>query len=309
MLDSLSLGHYMNLHKLIASEKVKASLYNLYVQRLFIRVSFLCISFIFSNNALAEQVLPKWEFGLGPALLSYPDYPGSKEQNQLLIPLPYIVYRGKHFSINQQALTKPFLKTPTIELDLSLSGSIPVASKDNKKRAGMSDLDGSIGLGPVLTYRLYQYQLNELKFELPIRAIIASDFKRIHQEGWVANPGVFYYYRKALSHKQRIKITVGAAANFADSENHNYYYGVDSHDATPERPAYKTTDGFSGVSYHLSVNYHFDQFWLGGFWRGFDMSQAVFKKSPLVETQFSNMFGLILTWNFMTSVETVKGLE
>lgn len=302
----------MNLYKLILSEMVKVGLLNQYSQRIFtkaFRSSFLCILFIFSSNALAEQTLPKWEFGLGPALLSYPDYPGSKEQNQLLIPLPYIVYRGKDFSINQQAITKPFLKTPTVELDLSLSGSIPVSSKDNKKRTGMADLDGSIGLGPILKYRLYQHQLNELKFELPVRAIVASDFKRIHQEGWVASPGIFYYYRGAFSHKQRIKLTVGTAANFANAENHNYYYGVNTNDATLERPVYKTTDGFSGMSYHLALNYHFDQFWLGGFWRGFDMSQAVYKESPLVETQFSNMFGLTLTWNFMKSTGTVKGLE
>jgi outer membrane protein len=302
----------MTLYKIILDDRVGAFLLNQYSQRIFtkvFRVSFLCLLLIFSSNSLAEQTLPKWEFGLGPALLSYPDYPGSKEQNQLLIPLPYIVYRGEDFSINQQAITKPFLKTPTVELDLSLSGSIPVSSKDNKKRTGMEDLDGSIGLGPVLKYQLYQHQLNELKFELPIRAIIASDFKSIHQEGWVANPGIFYYYRDDFTQKQRIKLTVGATANFADAQNHNYYYGVDSDYATLDRPAYKTTDGFSGMSYHLALNYHFDQFWLGGFWRGLDMSQAVYKESPLVETQFSNMFGLTLTWNFMKSVETVKGLE
>ncbi len=302
----------MNLYKIILNERSEGFLLYQHSQRILtkvFRVSFFYMLLIFSSNSLAEQTLPKWEFGLGPALLSYPDYPGSKEQNQLLLPLPYIVYRGKYFSINQQAITKPFLETSTVELDLSLSGSIPVSSKDNKMRTGMEDLDGSIGLGPVLKYRLYQHKLNELKFELPIRAIIASDFKRIHQEGWVANPGIFYYYRDAFTQKQRIKLTIGAAANFADATNHNYYYGVDSNYATLDRPAYKTTDGFSGMSYHLALNYHFDQFWLGGFWRGFDMSQAVYKDSPLVETQFSNMFGLTLTWNFMKSVETVKGLE
>ena len=303
----------MNLYKIILSERAEVFFLYQYLRVTFTKVfktSFLCLLFVFSIEASAEQTLPKWEFGLGPALLSYPDYPGSKEQNQLLIPLPYIVYRGKNFSINQQEIKKPFFKTSTVELDLSLSGSIPVSSTDNKKRTGMEDLDGSIGLGPILKYRLYHNLLNELKFELPIRAIIASDFRSIHQEGWTANPGIFYYYRDSLkSNKQRIKVTVGATANFATIENHNYLYGVDSEYATLDRPAYKTTGGFSGISYHAALNYHFDQFWLGGFWRGLDMSQAVFKESPLVETQFSNMFGLTLTWNFMKSTETVKGLE
>ncbi len=302
----------MNLYKLILSEKAKVCLLNQHSQGIFtivIRASFLCIFFIFSSSSLAEQILPKWEFGLGPALLSYPDYPGSQEQNQLLVPFPYIVYRGKDFSINQQEVTKPLFESSNLELDLSLSGSIPVSSKDNNKRTSMEDLDGSIGLGPVLKYRLYQHQLNEVKFELPVRAIIASDFSRVHQEGWTANPGVFYYYRKALNNHQRIKVTIGATANFASAENHNYFYGVDSEDVIFDRPAYKTTGGFSGMGYQLALNYHFDKFWLGGFWRGFDMSQAVYKDSPLLETRFSNTFGLALTWNFMQSKETVRGLE
>ena len=264
---------------------------------------------LFSAQSIAQQELPVWEFGLGPGLLSYPDYPGSTEQNLLVLPFPYVVYRGKDFTVDQREVKKPLFQRPNIELDLSLSGSIPVSSKENKRREGMDNLDGSIGFGPVLKYRLFKHHLNELQFELPIRAIVASDFSSIHQEGWVTNPGLFYFYRQNFNAQQRLKVTVGAVANFATAENHNYFYGVPVESAMVGREAYKASGGFSGMSYSLGLNWHFDQFWLGGFWRGQDLSQAEFKDSPLVETHFSHMFGLTFTWNFASSKETVRGLE
>ena len=272
--------------------------------------AFLCVLFmLFSKQGLADQELPVWEFGLGPALFSYPDYPGSNEQNNLVLPFPYVVYRGKDFTIDQREVKKPLFKTPNLELDLSVSGTIPVSSKDNQKRAGMHDLDASLGFGPVLRYQLFQQGLNQLQFELPIRAVVASDFRSVHQEGWLMNPGLFYFYRKNMAAGQRLKITVGTVANFATAENHNYFYGVPINVAKVDRPTYQTSGGFSGMSYSLGVNLHFDEFWLGGFWRGLDMSQSVYRDSPLIETHFSHMFGLTLTWNFATSKETVRGLE
>ncbi|MCF6346311.1 MAG: MipA/OmpV family protein [Thiomicrorhabdus sp.] len=261
------------------------------------------------NSAFAEQSLPVWELGLGPALLSFPDYPGSNEQNMLVLPFPHIVYRGENFQINQRELIKPLFKRSNVELSLSVSGSIPVSSKDNKAREGMDNLDGSIGVGPVIKYRFFKHGLNNMQFELPVRAVIASDFKTIHQEGWVVNPTLYYFHRKEFSRHQRLKLSMGVSANFATAENNNYFYGVPIEDERPGREAYRARGGFLGMGYILGLNVHVDRFWLGGFWRGHDMSQAVFKDSPLLETHFSHTFGLMLTWNFFQSKETVTGLD
>lgn len=267
------------------------------------------LSFGVSGTINAKPSFPKWEFGLGPAMISYPDYPGSKEQNTLVLFVPYFVYRGRDFSINNNEVVKPFFENNNFELDLSASGNIPISSKENDKRLGMNDLDGSIGLGPVLKYTLFNNEANSVKFELPLEAVIASDFKTIHTEGWITNPGVSYSYKKTYSSKERIRLTAGVSAQYASSEYHNYLYSVPLQYVSNERPFYKSTEGFSGVNYTVGLSYHFDSFWLGAFWHGFDLSQAVYKDSPLIDNQFSHTFGLTLTWNFLQSKDRVYGYE
>jgi len=259
------------------------------------------------NSSAVE--LPKWELGFGPGVISYSDYPGSKEQNTLILPIPYFVYRGKDFSINNNELVKPFFKKNNFELDISVSGNIPVSSKENAKRSGMNDLNGSIGLGPVLKYTLFNNQANTVKFELPLEAIIASDFKTIHTEGWITSPGIRYSYKKVYSSKNRLEVTSGISAQYASSEYHNYLYGVPLQYTSSIRPFYKSTEGFSGMNYTVGLSYHFDTFWLGAFWHGFDLSQAVYKDSPLIDNQFSHTYGLALTWNFLQSKDKVYGYE
>lgn len=278
---------------------------------LFIRALafFLVTSTTTGFAAERTQNLPKWEFGLGPSLLSYPDYPGSKEQNNLILPFPYITYRGEEFSIEQKEIKKALFDFDRMTLDLSISGSIPVSSKDNALRDGMHDLDASIEFGPVMSYRLYRQGLNDVQFELPVRWVIASDFHSVHEEGWVTSPGLYYYYRRNFADRQRLKLTFGAAANFGTDRFHNYFYGVSEDEATDTRPAYSTSGGLSGFTYTLGLNWHINDFWVGGFYKLKDMHQAVYKDSPLMETYRSETFGIVATWNFYTSKETVKGLE
>lgn len=148
---------------------------------------------------------------LRASLVSYPDYPGSKEQNNLIVPFPYITYRSDAFTIDQREIKKPLYEYRNLEFDLSVSGTIPVSSKDNKAREGMDDLDGSIGIGPVVKARLYRNDLNEFKFEWPVRWVLASDFQSIHEEGFFSSPGFYYYFRQGFSARERLKITLAHA--------------------------------------------------------------------------------------------------
>jgi len=277
-----------------------------------IKLGFMCLFWgFFSGFAIAkgQQTLPKWEFGLGPALLSYPDYPGSKEQNNLILPFPYITYRSPDFTIDQREIKKPLYEIQNIELDLSLSGTVPVSSKDNAAREGMADLDGSAGIGPVIKVSLYQNNLNQIKLEWPVRWVLATDFRSIHEEGFVTSPGLYYYYRQNFTQNQRIKITFQMNANFATAKNNNYFYGVKPSEATTTRPAYRPTGGFSGMLYGMGLSWHVGEYWVGAFYRLRDLKNTVFENSPLIETTRSETFGLTMTWNFYTSDETVQGLE
>ncbi|MGC9386572.1 MAG: MipA/OmpV family protein [Hydrogenovibrio sp.] len=271
----------------------------------------LCVHSL-SQNALAEpleQTLPKWEIGIGPGFLSYPDYPGSKEQNNLLVPFPYITYRSDAFTIDQREIKKPLYEYRNLEFDLSIAGTIPVSSKDNQARDGMDDLDASIGIGPEIKARLYRNDLNEFKFEWPVRWVLASDLRSIHEEGFVTSPGFYYYFRQGFTQRKRLKITLGTRADFATARNNNYFYGVDEAYATADRPAYKASGGFAGMAYIVSLNWHIGDFWLGGFYRLRDLSGSVYEDSPLMETTRAETYGFAITWNFYQSDTTVQGLE
>lgn len=257
----------------------------------------------------AEQLLPKWEIGAGPSYISFPAYPGSKKRTDLLLPFPYITYRSETLTLDQREIKKPLLELGPFELDLSLSLSVPVSSKDIKAREGMKDLDGAIGLGPVLKYTLYRKYISDIKLELPVRAIIASDFKSVHQEGFVTSPGIYYNYRRNFSKNQRFKATFGVSADFATAQYNDYFYGVDPHEASATRPAYKVTGGFANMNYTTSLNWHIGQFWLGAFYNMRDLSDSVTVNSPLVETKHSQTFGLAFAWIFYKSDEKVRTLE
>ena len=51
--------------------------------------------------ALAE-LRPEWEFGLGATGLTLPDYRGSDESRDYLLPFPYLIYRGEHLRVDRQ---------------------------------------------------------------------------------------------------------------------------------------------------------------------------------------------------------------
>lgn len=256
-----------------------------------------------------QQKLPKWEFGLGPGLIDYPDYPGSKERNTLLLPFPYVTYRGEQFQIDQREVRKPLFDAGKWGLDLSLAASLPVSSKENRLRQGMDDLDAAVELGPVVHFSLWHDRLNTFDFALPVRAVIASDFRSLHQEGWISAPGLHYAYRRQFTQSQRLKFSAGVSANFATQRYHHYLYGVESSEATPGRPVYQGQSGFSGLTYLLGLNWHFGDYWLGAFYKLNDLNGSVIEDSPLVETTRAETFGLALTWNFYVSEETVKPLE
>ena len=276
------------------------------------RIAILTLMLMSASVLSAEkpvQELPKWEFGLGPSVYHYPDYPGSKETNNLFLPFPYIKYRGDKVTVDRGEIKSGLFESDKLELNISLSGSIPVNSEDNKKRQGMYDLDASLEVGPVLRYEILRHGLSDLKLELPIRKVLATDFKSIREEGWVASPALRYNYRKGISYTQSLKLSFQAQAQFATEKFHDYFYQVDQKYATPNRPEYDAKGGFSGMKYSIGMGWRINQIWVGGFYRIMDLSNANYIDSPLIETKQANTFALGFTWIFYESEQKVRGLE
>ena len=249
------------------------------------------------SPAQAEDKPAYWELGLGFTGIAFPDYLGSKERNYWLLPFPYFVYRSEHLEVDRDAITRELFDSPRWELDINLSGSLPVSSDDNDLRRGMPDLDPILEIGPVLKYQLHRLPANKGRFllELPIRAAIASDFTKIEYVGWRSNPRLRYEQERSGTNSNWIlDVTLGPL--FGTARYYDYFYSVDPQFVTSTRPAFEADGGFGGWRFAVGFSRRVGDLWYGGFVRYFDISAAEFADSPLVETQHTLVGGFAIAW-------------
>lgn len=248
------------------------------------------------TSARAEQ-LPLWEAGAGVTVLSFPDYRGSNERRQWVLPFPYVVYRGEFLQTDERRVRGLFFKTEQVELDVSVGGSVPVKSSENEARRGMPDLDPILEIGPSLNFRLLQSSDRKQKLELrfPVRAAIASDFSHVDFAGWIFQPNLNLDVRDPLGHAGW-NLGVLAGPMFSSRRYNRYYYAVDPAFATPDRPAYNPHGGYAGTQVIVALSKRFRGFWIGGFVRWDTLNHAVFAESPLVRTNQYFAAGVAAAW-------------
>ncbi len=242
--------------------------------------------------------LPLWEAGAGLSVLNLPDYRGSDEQRFYVFPIPYLIYRGEALRIDGQTVRELLFKSETFQLDFSLNGSVPVNSKRNRARHGMPDLDPTVEIGPSLEIVLAHNRVANYKVSViaPVRAVFAVNVSRIRGVGWIANPRLNFDLFDFGPEKVNVSLGVGPV--FADRLYHQYFYGVDSSDALPDRPAYSAPGGYSGTQFLLTATKRFGKMWVGAFLRVDLLDHAAFERSPLVKTKESIMAGVAVSWIF-----------
>lgn len=266
--------------------------------------------FLVPTPAFCADLYPLWELGVGVGGLTIPDYRGSDQQRAYAFPIPYFVYRGEIFQVDREKVRGLFFKTDRIELDVSLSGSVPVKSGDNKARENMPDLDPTLELGPQLNVLLTQSEKLRLRLHLPARAVFAIDtgFRTAEQAGWIINPILNLDIKDTFP---GIGWNLGLSGGplWASSQYHQYFYGVDEAFATPSRPAYSAPGGYSGTQFTVSLSKRFAKIWVGAFVRLFDLNGAAFEDSPLLRQNFSVTAGLGVSWIFAQSDKQVWAEE
>jgi outer membrane protein len=261
---------------------------------------------IAATSPAHAELRPEWEFGLGATGLTLPDYRGSDESRGYLLPFPYIIYRGERFRVDRQGLRGIFFESDRIEFNLSVNATPPV-DEDNRARQGMPELDPTIEIGPRLDITLARDREREWSFEarFPVRAAIATDLSHTQHVGWVAYPHLHLFTRPNLG---GVKWNLGLQGGplFATREYHQYFYGVDPQFATPERPAYQASGGYSGALALVSLSRRFPRVWVGAFARYDILKGAVFDDSPLVRRDYAFMAGIAVAWVFAESAKKVE---
>jgi outer membrane scaffolding protein for murein synthesis (MipA/OmpV family) len=253
---------------------------------------------------------PLWEAGAGIGALDFPDYRGSDERSQLVLPILYFVYRGEFLRVERNQVRGRLFESETIELDVSLHGSIPVDSDDNDTREGMPDLDPALELGPALNIHLLRDDRSKYRLDLrlPVRAVITTELEHI---GWIAHPNLNLDVADPLG-RPGWRLGLLAGPLFGSREYHDYFYSVAPRFATPQRPAFKADGGYAGSALLAALSKRFPKFWVGGFVRLDTLDNASFEDSPLVKDDSFVTAGFAVTWVFLESntlVETGRDLD
>jgi len=261
----------------------------------------------------SKEMLPLWEVGGGVAYARLPDYRGSDESHNYLLPFPLLIYRGEFLKSDREGVRAQFLDSRYIELELSAGATVPVRSKDNRAREGMTDLRPTLELGPAVKIHLAHIGEQrpgdrDLEFDLrmPVRRAITWF------DGGPRDVGTLAFPNLALDQKinfagARWNLGMLAGGYFADQRYNNYFYGVPAQFATPERPAYEAHGGFSGWQsiVALSTTYH-RHTWVGAFVKGDWLKGATFENSPLIRRTNNISFGIGVSHIFAISDTQVE---
>ena len=236
--------------------------------------------------------LPRLELGVSLGVLDIPNYRGSKNSSTLVIPLPYIKYRGDRLKVDE-GIQGIFFDSKDLVVSISGNGTLPV-DDDNPERLGMDELDATLEIGPSLDYRLTK-GIDQWWIELPLRLAFTlnSEFEHI---GQVFQPRLVW--RKPARRLYEWKLRAAFGPIYATGEFHDYYYRVNADEVLATRPAYNADAGFSGVRGTFSYSKRFGEFWLGGFVRYDSLSNSVVEDSPLVSDSSAWMAGIAVGWIF-----------
>jgi len=274
--------------------------------KLFVILIFLITIISLSSAGLSQQ-LPLWEAGVGFGALHLPSYRGADTSNNLVIPFPYLIYRGERFNIDEAGVHQRLFKSDYTKLELSLSGGVPVSSGDTDGiRNGMPDLDPTVEIGPSLEIRLWENDLTKrsLMLNLPLRATASVSTSKIDHQGYAFAPYIEYVIKSQQPGNWKVGLAFGPL--YADEEYHNYFYEVTSEYATATRPEYHSQGGYSGSRITLTMQKNIGDVWLGTFFRYDSLVQTAFEDSPLVTSDYYHAFGFAMTWVFAKSKTLVK---
>lgn len=251
------------------------------------------------------EMKPEWEAGAGFAAIDFPMYRGSNERRFFLLPIPYFVYRGETLQINRERVRGLIFRQDRVEMDISVNGSVP--AQGSVARQGMPDLNPTLEIGPSLNVHLYyaEDRKTNLDLRMPVRGVLASDFKSVQSVGWVFQPQLAVDFHDVEQSGWNIGLVGGPI--YADRRYHQYFYNVDPQYATATRPQYTASGGYSGAQFIIASSKRYqDGHWIGGFMKWDSLNGAVFADSPLVKSKQYFTIGIAMTWTIDKSDKMVE---
>ena len=250
---------------------------------------------------------PVWDFGLGIGAVSFADYRGADTTHVYVLPVPYLYYRGNFLKADRNGIRGKLFRQDWIELNISAAATTPV--RRNATRAGMPDLRSTVEIGPSIDLHLFKSADERIKFDvrLPLRGVFTVQ-ARPHSIGAVFAPNAAIDIKDVLGFQGWY---FGALAGpiFADHRYHDYFYTVAPSFATPQRPAYEASAGYSGSEFLVALSKRYPQFWVGAYVRHDTLAGAVFENSPLVKRDNYWASGVGMAWIIRQSKQRVDDTD
>jgi MipA family protein len=261
-------------------------------------------------DSAARGPRPLWELGAGLAGLRLPDYRGSDQSHNYLLPVPYFVYRGTWLKADRDGARALLFHSDRVKVDVSLGAATPTRSEDNVARQGMPDLPAIGEIGPNLGLTLagsLKHDRWRLDLRLPARAAVTLQ-RSPEYVGVIATPNLNLDLNlDNATGDWNLGLLTGPV--FADRKYNEYQYGVDAVYATPTRPAYHASGGYAGWQALVSTSRRIGRLWAGAFLRYDSLRGAVFEDSPLVKRPSALTLGFGVAWVLATSSELVPSSD
>ena len=257
--------------------------------------SLLALSLFYSAIAASDEII--WDLGVGVADFNLNLYPGSADSKNYILPLPYFTLLAERLEIDK-GIRGFLFESKHVVLEVSADFGIPVESDNSRVRIGMPDLDATLQLGPSLEFLLTDVRKDQMnmRFELPLRAVIASDFKHTTNEGWLLEPRFSMEKRRLFKSGLAMRLTLGV--KYATRHYHAYYYDVEPVFSTTTRPTYVSSKGYGGAFTELGASWREGNWIWWTFMRYQNLNGAVFEDSPLVEQNDYYLVGIGFAWIF-----------
>ena len=255
---------------------------------------------LMGQGAMAQEKpsLPLWEAGVFGTGLKQQAYPGSSQQVDRALVLPYFIYRGQYLRADSGSVGLRAVKTDTMEVDVGFSGAFGSNSNDIEARKGMPDLGTLVEFGPRVKWNLGSAPgSGRLRAELAMRGVfdLSDSFK---DKGLSLEPELIF--------ERRATGGVGYSASvglvFGDERLADTFYGVAPAFATATRPAYKAQSGLimSRVSVNIFQNVT-PNLRVFGFARLTSVDGAANPSSPLVKQNMGSTVGIGLLYTLARS--------
>ena len=249
------------------------------------------------DPATNDEATSSWSLGVGVAVIDYPHYPGSVQNETTIAPIPYVEYHSDRFDLGKDGLAAKVFQSGRLKLDLSVNGALPVSSKKNDLRTGMDDLELMIEFGPELEITLGTWENSILRLDIPVRAnfeVTTDDAP--DAVGWSADPRI--HFEQNFEHWDW-EIDFGAL--WASQSYQDVFYTVADKDVTATRPAYQAQSGVLGWRLSATVERRIGDWILFGYLRQMDLSSAANEDSPLLGQSSYLAGGVAAIWMFKTN--------